>query len=854
MSINVARLTIFALLSSIEFDLRRIIRDVISPNQADEDTYSKEQMNQLVERQNKDRNSDIDNEVSYLSNYLDFADAYAVINRCIGAYDSELEKYFKQVTAQLEKLVTVRNRIAHSRPLNINDFPTTIDTCESLAKADCWIELKETLRKLKTDPSYVLTLDIQNISTPSSRIQNNLPTPDFDETGFLGRDTFVSKVVKQCKGPYPVITITGEGGIGKTAVALKVAYELLDDPTFEMDAIVWVTCKTTTLGATEIIRIRDAVETSAGLISEISRSIANQETDSSIESIIEYLRVFKILLILDNLETVLDDTVRDFVAQLPLGSKLLITSRIGLGAFEVPLSLSPMTTSECLRLIRILCEVRGLDSIKRLSDATLQKYIVKMSGNPGFIKWFITAIQMGTAPEHVLNHKDTFLEFCLTNVFNHLQVESKLLLEVFQIVPGKHDQSELAYLSEIDVGAMQQALRQLMLCNLVIMKSKSLNDYVQSFYDVTQLCREYMARHFKPHQENVKLISKRKSALVAISEKVNAELKINSYRLSAIMTRNSGDLVVAKYLLDAKRAFEAKDHNLCSKLIADAKKLSPGFFEIYRLEGYLQSKLGNYSIAQDAYVTAIELQPNSPQLRKWYGGFLLKFLNDPVEAEEQLKIAEQLDPDSFEVSYDLARAYLYQLKFDKALILIERLLDLRVLDVWNRRKLCKLLVSYYHRHAEYLIDRRDQSGAISEYSRLRNYLEEQFSGCIDDEVGRTLYNASPTLASLAKHCLDEDQLGVLQDLSRWVNGIYCKLSQNMKRRTGTVLKVTDSNSRYGYILDFDNSSIFFHINGFLHKVEHLSDLIGATVEYDIGTNSGGDCAVNILVVSNSSQP
>ena len=83
------------------------------------------------------------------------------------------------------------------------------------------------MRRLKLDPSFVLSLIIPADESDGEN-NNNLPPPDFDETGFIGRRQQISQLIKLCHGPYPVITIVGDGGLGKTALALKVGYEVMD--------------------------------------------------------------------------------------------------------------------------------------------------------------------------------------------------------------------------------------------------------------------------------------------------------------------------------------------------------------------------------------------------------------------------------------------------------------------------------------------------------------------------------------------------------------------------------------------------------------------------------------------------
>jgi len=78
---------------------------------------------------------------------------------------------------------------------------------------------------LNDDPSWE---PIVALRESDALTLNNLPLPEYDETGLVGRSKEVADVFQLIKrGRESVITITGEGGIGKTALALEVAYNLV---------------------------------------------------------------------------------------------------------------------------------------------------------------------------------------------------------------------------------------------------------------------------------------------------------------------------------------------------------------------------------------------------------------------------------------------------------------------------------------------------------------------------------------------------------------------------------------------------------------------------------------------------
>ena len=368
----------------------------------------------------------------------------------------------------------MRNRVMHTRPLHFDDLACTLDRANELIRRNkaLWPELDKTLRLLQEEPSFVLSLDLPAPSEVEP-ISHNLPIPDFDETGFIGRDDQVSRLRTLCQGPYPVITIVGEGGLGKTALALRIAYEMLDVSPAPYDAVVWTTAKTTMLTTKQIVEIEGAISDSLGLLRVASSALAGTTTsDDPVEELLQYLATFRILLVLDNLETVLDERLRSFLARLPQGSKVLITSRVGVGAYEHPLKLDSLSNSEAVQLLRALTKARGLTRLVNVNNRIVAGYCEQMKNNPRFIKWFVSAVQSGARPEEVLSNPTPFLDFCMSNIYKFLSDDSRQILQTLQYVSGSKSQAELAFLSGLDSARLQRSLQQVLTTNMVNMLSR----------------------------------------------------------------------------------------------------------------------------------------------------------------------------------------------------------------------------------------------------------------------------------------------------------------------------------------------------------------------------------------------
>ena len=173
--------------------------------------------------------------------------------------------------------------------------------------------------------------------------RNNLP---LQPTPLVGREKEVAEVCDLLRGEETrLLTFTGPGGIGKTRVALQAAADLLDDfPDGTFFAPL------ATLTQAELF------------FSTVAETLGVQETGEQPldESLKDYLKERRLLLVLDNFEQVLGaaPTVTELLAAAP-GLKVLATSRAPLGLYgEQEYAVPPLSVPD----------VRHLPDFKTLSQ------------------------------------------------------------------------------------------------------------------------------------------------------------------------------------------------------------------------------------------------------------------------------------------------------------------------------------------------------------------------------------------------------------------------------------------------------------------------------------------------------
>ncbi|WP_456782932.1 NB-ARC domain-containing protein [Bradyrhizobium sp. USDA 4516] len=799
-----------------------------------------------------------------LIEYLDLGEEVQAIRVHDKLLDPITKSYIKRFYPQLESLISIRNRVMHSRPLEFDDYYNVSNLASELVKShrSLWANLRTTRRELDRDPDFATKIVIPDTADENARILHNLPQVEFDDTGFVAREKELGELKRAILGSYPVVTVVGEGGLGKTALAMKVCYDLLDDDEANLDAIVWTTAKATKLTVSEIQSIEGSISTSLGIIESATALLGREQGGAAIDDLLSHLSNNKILLVIDNLETVIDNTIRDLVKRLPKGSKILFTTRIGLGAFDFPVPLAPLQKKEAAFYFRRAAQVFGVSDLASATNQVVEGYCEKLQHNPLFIKWFIQSVRAGKRPSVIASDPRILLQFCLQNVFNSISPEAQKVASILASVSGAQSVASIAFYSDLDSLGVQSALSVLITSNLVSTeRGRSSED--EDRYTLSPLARLYFQKFIRPNVGDQKKLLQKQSELRSAREEYSARAGTDVVDMYNVYIRDKDDYIVAKMLTKAVSLIFKKKLDVAETEIERARDLSPNYFEVYRVKALLHVEQEDYFSAEAAYETAISLGQERPSLRLWFAGFLSRKLGDQDRAVEQLIVAERLAPESALIKLEMARVLQYQRKFAEAASRLKAILGIDKLSSRTRRVHLDLSLQNELRQAEYLTSQHDFMGALESLETARAILEKAPNSLIDPETTRHVLRRSSQFTALARAfqgLAEERRLGAvlewLMNPTGWCggNGVSSPPSGAMQSEPTPSLNDSELPPNRGRLvqlhptfafIDTGGQRFFFHKSDWKGDARHSAYQEGTIVDFDVGANSKGVCAKNV---------
>ncbi len=340
------------------------------------------------------------------------------------------------------------------------------------------------------------------------RIFQNLPAREY--TAFVGRDREVLRLMELLSPQHSahLISVDGIGGVGKTTLAVEVAYRCFetsldrgfvsDIPTFE--AIIFTSAKQNHLTSIGLLPRLTQERTLREICREIARTldiseISNLPLQEQIELIRQKLSQLKTLLIVDNLETIEDkQEVLSLLYDLPPTVKVIITTREQ--ALFVPIRLGCLPREHGLRLIQHEAKEKDV----AINTKESQELFDRVSGIPAAIIYAIGQMAAGYILEDVLaqikDPEGDVARFCFSGSVNSLknQPPHYLLMTLSLFVqPVTRETAAGVAFEQSDPIITNRGLAKLQQLSLVYQQ--------QGRYGLLNLTREYALAELTTHRE-----------------------------------------------------------------------------------------------------------------------------------------------------------------------------------------------------------------------------------------------------------------------------------------------------------------------------------------------------------------
>ncbi|APG11201.1 hypothetical protein BKD09_22985 [Bradyrhizobium japonicum] len=860
MIVSQQRLTLFALISTVESDARLLITANILGKKALDEVYPKTLLEEARTKLTKVAHLIIDPENdTALLDFLNIGDHFQTLNRNKEHLSRSLVKLLSN-SKKIETLIAVRNRVMHGRPLDFDDLPAIKTLCEELTLSDPtnWSGTRELLKSLRKNPSYAFEFEADFEVEASDPILHNLPSPDFDDTGFVGRAEQLEKLKKAIKGSFPIITVLGDGGLGKTSLTLKALYDSIDELSNQFDAIVWTTAKTTVLTPKEIVEIENSIKDSIGIFKAAATILSKSDQRDPLEVLRDWLQNFRILLVIDNLETILDERIRDFAANIPAGSKLLFTTRVGLGAYDFPIELQQLTEREGIDYFRRICEVYGLRDLQNQKREYVIDACNRLNFSPLAIKWFVQAIRGGANPSSLLANPKLVLRFCVANVVDGLSLLARRVLDALIVTSRPQSLSSLHFIVSEDSTELSNAIRELRAANL-IMVSPSQHLGGDDSYLVKPLANFYIRNYFSPSADVQQSIRQKQHQLSFAKDRLAAHKKRkNIYDPNYIFIREEhagSDFIVADYLNSAMTLVRKHRIDEAEEYIARAMNMSPNYFEVHRIEAFASFTQGNSIRADSAYERAVSLCPTHAPLRYLYGGFLLR-IDEFDRAREHLETAASLDSAEPSIKIQLSRAYIRLRNFEAAQKQLHEI-PYKSLTFKAKKLVFENWLQLYRQMLSVSLTHTDIDAAYNAIVKLSSFLDTADPLLVDDKHHNTLVK----LSMLIRRFIVEDRASArTADCNEALDKVSDILSIGASEHSpsqeelappphyklGEISKIL-LDKRFGFIVEDNGSEWFFHRNHLDQPSTFERLLPGIRVSFTVGNNERGPCAIDIRV-------
>lgn len=650
----------YTVISRFETLLRNHCYKVISINYSNKlDSIPKG----VIDAANK-RNSE-EKELAEVLENIDFIHLKEII-----VYKNNYDMHFdcnrlpsKEFISLMDGLYEIRCKIAHIRGyLSKLDLVALIEGTEKIV-INMNGESKEYitfLRLLQNNPEGLIAkipVDFLCAEQVEYKILNNIPPADYEyEGGFVGRSDDKNKITKMLEdGVHRVITISGAGGVGKSALAVNIVKEILEKDLIKFDSVIWVSAKENRLTYLGIEDIEPTLKSYEELLDTILEVMGfDYNAYNSIDEKIEDINILfdscnRVLIVIDNLETITDERIINFILDSHPNTTILITSRKGLGQVERRHDLKELKEKEAIRLFRLISQEKNLENLRTLEDNIIKKYVNKVYCYPLAIKWVLGQAAVGKDINDIIdtineNTSDISM-FCFEQIYNGLTYEAKLILCTLSFFEDSVTKGVIKYISNLDALSFEDSISDLVLVSLIILEQKlnKENKEINAAYSLLPLTRGYVRVQLDTDPNLKRIIQER---IVTVENTMEeAERAKNQYRfsLSNLGANGEEEKVAAMLAQTAYQKYQAGNYLESVETYKKAINIAPRFASVYRNWAIMESNEEHWIEADNLMKQASRFSPEDTQIWLVWGN--IKKKNDRIkEAYQYYKKAYELSP------------------------------------------------------------------------------------------------------------------------------------------------------------------------------------------------------------------
>ena len=580
------------------------------------------------------------------------------------SYVMDITKLSKSVFEELmQSLYELRIKIAHIRSYFTNtDLNNLIDETKKInyGMTEPDAGLYEFIENLLEAPQELVTKVPMEFYEDeyTEKIINNLPIADYEyEGGFVGRADDEEKIIKMLKSNmHRVITIAGAGGVGKSALTLKIVNDIIRDNIIEYDFIVWVSAKENKLSYLGIEDLEPTLKNYDELLDTILNVVGfdadsygedNNKKESDINDLIDACN--RVLLIIDNLETITDERIINFILDSHPNVNFIITSRRGLGQVERRYDLKELKEKDAIHLFRIICKEKGLQELQIADESLIRSYVKKVYCYPLAIKWVLGQAALGKDIMCVIDgineQSSDISKFCFEQVFSELSLEAKSILYALCLDNEAVPKGVLKYISNLDDISFEDCIHDLLIVSLILPEQKvnKQNGEINSYYSLLPLTRGYVKVELDKNRDIKSQLQERMVTVETTLEEAERAKVQYRFSLSNFGATTEEEKIASMLAQTAYQKYQAGSYLDAVETFKKAVDITPRFASIYRNWAIIESMESHWAEADALMEKASKLNKDDTQIWLVWGN--IKRKSDKIkEAYNYYEKAYKLSP------------------------------------------------------------------------------------------------------------------------------------------------------------------------------------------------------------------